>query len=44
MQQQTTEIKQSKQIATFKYNYSSSQTVELRSLFQVSSDHSIFQP
>ena len=42
--QQTIEIKQVKQIATFRYTYSSSQTVEFHPLLQASRDHSTLQP
>ena len=38
------EIKQVKQIATIKYNYSSSQTAEFHPLLRVSRDHSTYQP
>ena len=42
--QQTIEIKQLKQRATLKYNYSSSQTVDFHPLLRASRDHSTFQP
>ena len=44
LHQQTKEIKQLKRIATLKYNYSSSQTVELHPLLRASKDHSTLQP
>ena len=44
LHQQTIEIKQLKQIATLKYNYSSSQTVELHPLLRASRYHSTLQP
>ena len=44
LHKQTIEIKQVKQIATLKYNYSSSQTVEFHPSLRVSRDHSTLQP
>ena len=44
LHQQTIEIKQMKQIATLKYNYSSSQTVDFHTLLRASRDHSTLQP
>ena len=44
LHQQAIEIKQVKQIATLRYNYSSSQTVEFHPLLRVSRDHSTLQP
>ena len=44
LQQQTIEIKQVKQIATRRYNYSSSQKVEFHPLLRVLRDHSTLQP
>ena len=44
LHQQTTQIKQLKQTATLKYNYSSSQTVEFHALLLASRDHSALQP
>ena len=44
LQQQTIEIKQVKQIATLRYNFSSSQKVELHPLLRASRDHSTLQP
>ena len=44
LHQQTIEIKQLKQTATLKYNYSSSQTVEFHPLLLASRDHSALQP
>ena len=44
LHKQTIEIKQVKQMATLKYNYSSSQTAELHPSLRVSRDHSILQP
>ena len=44
LHQQTIEIKQLKQIATLRYNYSSSQTVEFHPLLRVSREHSTLQP
>ena len=44
LHQQTKDIKQLKQIATLKNNYSSSQTVELHPLLRASRDHSTLQP
>ena len=41
--QQTIEIKQVKQIATLRYNYSSSQKVELHPLLRASRDHSTLE-
>ena len=41
---QATEIKQVKQLATLKYNYSSSQTVEFHPLLPASRYHSTLQP
>ena len=43
MRQQTTEIKQLEQIATPKYKYSSSQTMEFHPLLRTSEDHSTVQ-
>ena len=43
LHQQTTEVKQSKQIDTAKYNYSSSQTLEHNPLLRSSRDLSIVQ-
>ena len=44
LHQQTIEIKQLKQIATFKYNYSSAQMVEFHPLLRASRYHSTLQP
>ena len=44
LHQQTIEVKQVKQMATLKYNYSSSQTAELHPSLRVSRDHSTLQP
>ena len=44
LHQQIVEIKQVKQIATLKYIYSSSQTVEFHPLLLASIDHSTLQP
>ena len=44
LHQQTIEIKQVKQIATLRYNYSSSQKVEFHPLLRASRDHSTLQP
>ena len=44
MHQQTKKFKQVKQMATLKYNYSSSQTAEFHQLLRVASDHSTIQP
>ena len=44
LHQQTIEIKQVKQIATLRYNYSSSQTVKFHPLLRASRDHSTLQP
>ena len=44
LRQQTIEIKQLKQIATLKYNHSSSQTAEMHPLLRASKDHSTLQP
>ena len=44
LHQETIEIKQVKQIATLRYNYSSSQTVELHPLLRASRDYSTLQP
>ena len=44
LHQQTIEIKQLKQIATFKYNYISAQMVEFHPLLRASRDHSTLQP
>ena len=44
MHQQTLEIKQLKQKAKLKYNYSPSQTVELHPLLRASRNHSTLQP
>ena len=43
-QQQTIEIEQMKQIATVKFNYSSSQAMEFPPLLRASRDHSTLQP
>ena len=44
LHQQTIEIKLVKQIATLRYNYSSSQKVEFHPLLRASRDHSTLQP
>ena len=44
LHQQTIEIKQVKQVATFRYIYSSSQKVEFHPLLRASRDHSTLQP
>ena len=44
LHQQTIEIKQVKQIATLRYDYSSSQKVEFHPLLRASRDHSTLQP
>ena len=44
LHQQTKEIKQVKQIATLRYNYISSQTMEFHPLLRASRDHSTVQP
>ena len=44
LHQQTKETKELKQLATVKYNYSSSQTGEFHPLLRASRDHSTFQP
>ena len=44
LQQETIEIKQVKQIAQLRYNYNSSQKVELHPLLRASRDHSTLQP
>ena len=44
LHKQTKEIKQLKQIATVKYNYSSSQTVEFHPSLRASRGHSTVQP
>ena len=44
LHQQTIEIKEVKQIATLRYNYSSSQKVEFHALLRASRDHSTLQP
>ena len=44
LHQQTIEIKEVKQIATLKYDYSSSQMVEFHPLLRASRDHSTLQP
>ena len=43
LHQQTIEIKQVKQIATLRYNYSSKQKVEFHPLLRASRDHSTLQ-
>ena len=44
LHKQTIEIKQVKQMATFKYSYSSSQTAEFHPSLRVSRDNSTLQP
>ena len=44
LHKQTIEIKQVKQMATLRYNYSSSQTAEFHPSLRVSRDHSTLQP
>ena len=44
LHKQTLEIKQVKQMATLKYNYSSSQTAEFHPSLRVSRGHSTLQP
>ena len=44
LHKQTLEIKQVKQMATLKYNYSSSKTAEFRPSFRVSRGHSTLPP
>ena len=44
LHRQTAEIKQLKQFATLKCNYSSSQMVELHPLFRLPQDHSTLRP
>ena len=44
LHQQTIEIKQVKQIAALRYNYSLSQKVEFHPLLRASRDHSTLQP
>ena len=44
LHQQTIEIKQVKQIATLRYIYSLSQTVQFHPLLRASRDHSTLQP
>ena len=43
LHKQTIEIEQVKQMATLKYNYSSSQTAEIHPSLRVSRDHSTLQ-
>ena len=44
LHKQTIEVKQIKQMAALKYNYSSSQTAEFHPSLRVSRDHSTLQP